>query len=355
MSMLSDFNNNNDEWRQLFYKLKKYGWQYLNKMVVKNISKRIQLKVFYNNNRVHKITLQRVDSSRPEQAKTLTFNIDNEKQNGLDKTCTFTDLLRGLEEIYYLARKENIKYVKDFLLQTDIKLTEEEKQKLIEICKSNNILNYEDISKYTNGLEDFEKLYDNACTDEQAWQAFFQKRLWVLGLTLQQQLLIPSRNSGNLHSELSTRNLLDGSLLTSGAVNYLTICEFKKHTAKLLEDEPYRERNGEIADSCYHITTEVSGGIAQVLQYKRNVEKELRQAINSKDGDYTGKNFEIMNPKCYLVIGKLKEFTENNGRKDCFELFRRNCKDVEIITYDEIYERMNFIVNNMIKKTITKN
>ena len=28
-----------------------------------------------------------------------------------------------------------------------------------------------------------------------------------------------------------------------------------------------------------------------------------------------------------------------------FELFRRNCKDIEILTYDELFDRAYFIVN----------
>lgn len=257
--------------------------------------------------------------------------------------------MRGLEEFYYLWKNEDIKYADGLYIPTDRKLTEEEKQKIREICKSQNILNYEDISKYTNALKEFEEIYNKTEAKEKDWQNFFQKHLWVLGLSLQQQLLIPSRDSKNIKNELSKRNILDGSLISKGNVNYLTICEFKRCKDKTdLLVEQYRTRDGEVVENCFAPTSELSGGIAQILQYKRNIQQVAKeQKITTEAGDDTGKVFQIVDPKCYLIIGDLKEIEKNDGKKQCFELFRRNCKDVEIITYDEICEKIKYVVENM--------
>jgi hypothetical protein len=55
--------------------------------------------------------------------------------------------------------------------------------------------------------------------------------------------------------------------------------------------------------------------------------------------------------KAILIIGNKSEFTvlENirvkEIKQDTFELFRRNLRNIEIVTFDELLERANFIVN----------
>ena len=43
-------------------------------------------------------------------------------------------------------------------------------------------------------------------------------------------------------------------------------------------------------------------------------------------------------------IHEIRNITERELKSDTFELFRRDSRNVEIITYDELYERAKFIV-----------
>jgi len=52
-----------------------------------------------------------------------------------------------------------------------------------------------------------------------------------------------------------------------------------------------------------------------------------------------------------LIIGNWNEITGCNDKEKLikektFELFRRDSRNVEIITFDELYERANHIVNH---------
>ncbi|GHH29788.1 DUF4263 domain-containing protein [Streptomyces lanatus] len=51
-----------------------------------------------------------------------------------------------------------------------------------------------------------------------------------------------------------------------------------------------------------------------------------------------------------LVIGSLNEFTDggaaNPEKMTSFEQHRRSIQDVEVITFDELYERACFIVQD---------
>ena len=52
-----------------------------------------------------------------------------------------------------------------------------------------------------------------------------------------------------------------------------------------------------------------------------------------------------------MIIGSLGEFVGEKGvnkqKYRSFELYRRNIINPEIITFDELYERAKFIVNNI--------
>jgi hypothetical protein len=71
---------------------------------------------------------------------------------------------------------------------------------------------------------------------------------------------------------------------------------------------------------------------------------------SDEDGNPTGEVLYSYRPKSFLIIGRLSEFetTEgSNGEKFAsFELLRRNTLEPEIITFDELLARAQFIVSN---------
>lgn len=152
MVMLSEFKE--DEWQKMFKKVKKYGWIYDDdKYITKRLSKRCFLKVFYikdeQTKKYRAVNIQYIDRKKKgdEVKSEITIPIKDESKNGSDKEATFTDLLRGLEEFYYLWKNnEDIKYVDGLYIPTDRKLTDEEKQKIIEIINDKEIQKWYKIS-----------------------------------------------------------------------------------------------------------------------------------------------------------------------------------------------------------------
>ena len=63
-----------------------------------------------------------------------------------------------------------------------------------------------------------------------------------------------------------------------------------------------------------------------------------------------------IDPKTILIIGSTLQFKgedrDSRIKAKTFELYRRNSRNIEIVTYDELYDRASFIVNN--KKDIEK-
>ncbi len=60
-------------------------------------------------------------------------------------------------------------------------------------------------------------------------------------------------------------------------------------------------------------------------------------------------------PRSFLVIGSLSEFHTVHGvneeKYSSFELFRRNLKSPEVVTFDELFERAKYIVESVVNQS----
>ena len=83
----------------------------------------------------------------------------------------------------------------------------------------------------------------------------------------------------------------------------------------------------------------MSGAINQLLSYKDTIQKDYYGLVSNPQS-----KFELINPKCILICGNLKDSLKNEGHKSSFELFRKNLKDIEIITYDELFSKIEILV-----------
>jgi len=83
-------------------------------------------------------------------------------------------------------------------------------------------------------------------------------------------------------------------------------------------------------NTVYSFSDNLSGGVVQVLNQRRVFQQKQDSLEESK--------VNILNAKCVLIVGKSGDLTR--GQKKSLDLYRNNIKDVEIITYDELFERI---------------
>jgi hypothetical protein len=184
--------------------------------------------------------------------------------------------------------------------------------------------------------------------DESLWQFFFEKNNWIFGYGLS-YIFNTALDDKKLEQVVngydfnSSGKRVDALLKSRGLINSLCFAEIKTHKTKLVDKE-YRSES-------YAITPELSGAIAQI---QKTVQKSLeniktKTAIKNDNGDLTGENLYLYQPKSFLVVGMLKEFQgefgDNEDKLSSFELFRKNINNPEIITFDELYERARCIVD----------
>lgn len=187
--------------------------------------------------------------------------------------------------------------------------------------------------------------------NELVWQTFFELNPWIFGHGL--NYIFSSPLEGKKLEQVvsgydfnSSGKRVDGLLKTRGLISSLCFVEIKTDRTKLLKNNYYRKESWSASD-------ELSGAVAQI---QRTVDKSLK-SISSKveikdiNGDLTGERVFLYQPKSYLIIGSLSEFLNEHGvnedKYSSFEIYRRNTFNPEILTFDELYERAKYLIENI--------
>jgi hypothetical protein len=89
----------------------------------------------------------------------------------------------------------------------------------------------------------------------------------------------------------------------------------------------------------YNISTELTGAIQQILTYRQSLVDERDTLLRHQPG------LESFNPRCVVLIGHLRHELDTKTKRQAFELFRGQQSDVEIITFDEMYERTERLID----------
>jgi hypothetical protein len=199
----------------------------------------------------------------------------------------------------------------------------------------------------------FEQERGQVAGPEAVWQGFFERNPWIFGYGLNLVACEPL-DDGKLERITTGANIFTGAgkrsdavMRSRGFISSLLLCEIKTHMTPLLASAPYRPPD------VYQVSKDVVGAVAQVQKtaYKalRLVTGELHRLYRD-DGTPTDIEIATARPRQVLVIGSLSEFTDgaaaNPEKITAFEQYRRSILDVEIITFDELYERACFIVKD---------
>lgn len=186
-------------------------------------------------------------------------------------------------------------------------------------------------------LQRFEALLEDEAAAESDWQEFFEQNTWIFGYGLRYQILRiiqPQPNYGGTNFTGTGGQRGDFLTVTEADARFTCLVEIKKPTTDLLQRTPYR--NG-----VWGTSAELSGAVSQVQV--NCAEWEIVGARTDQNRDAL-ENIYTVSPKGIVVIGKTSQL-DNRDKKNSFERFRREIRSPEIITFDELYERAKFIVD----------
>jgi site-specific recombinase XerD len=209
-----------------------------------------------------------------------------------------------------------------------------------------------EFSRLLNEPEYFKQIKElkNISKDELLWQSFFEVNPWIFGHGLNYIFSTPLDNK-KLEQVVSGFNFnssgkrVDGLLKTRGLISSLCFVEIKTHTTDLQKPNFYRKESWSASDH-------LSGAVAQIQRTVDKSIKTIASKIEMKDsnGNLTGEQVFLYQPKSYLIIGSLSEFISEHGVNEdkfsSFEIFRKNIFNPEIMTFDELYERAKYLTEN---------
>ena len=194
-------------------------------------------------------------------------------------------------------------------------------------------------------VADFEANLKRDDVSEADWQALFERNPWIFGHGLNYVFLdkvgtkLEARTTGGAFDRPGKR--ADGLLRTRAEVSQYVLVEIKKSGTELLKQARYRP-------GCWGVSDEVSDAVTQtqktVFEFARN---RFRDDLKDKIGNSTGGIAYVIEPRSFLVVGNLAQLEGNDDKVACFELYRRNIRSPEILTFDELYYRAGCIVENI--------
>ncbi len=183
-----------------------------------------------------------------------------------------------------------------------------------------------ELATLDNLIARFEKMIKKKLP-EHDWQRFLNENPFILSLAFGYPIIkVQDQASVGGRKITGSGDKIADFLVKNSMSNNTAIIEIKKPQTELLNKKPLRS-------GVYTPSSDLSGSINQVLNQKYKFEGEIKNIkVNSKIYD-----IETYAVHCCLIIGKMPS---DEGRQKSFELCRRNSKNVEIITFDELLKKL---------------
>jgi hypothetical protein len=129
-------------------------------------------------------------------------------------------------------------------------------------------------------------------------------------------------------------------LFSGGSASEAILIEIKTPVAPLIEKKPYRP-------NVHAPSRELTGSVVQIADYRRSLILDLDSIVRNKRYDLSA-----FNPKAVVIIGNSSEL-DDEKKKRSFELFRSRLSDVEIVTFDELFLKIERLASlfNLVRKS----
>jgi hypothetical protein len=186
-----------------------------------------------------------------------------------------------------------------------------------------------DLSKLDALLAEWDANEDN--NDEEFWQDLLTRNAWVFSqltgspvVLLQDKAYVGGKGISNIGG-----GMVD-YLVANALTENVSLVEIKTPAAALV-DAQYR------SSGAYPPGKDVAGGVVQALGYRDTFVSQIRELRRPSE------TFQAYNPRCYLIVGTIASLPEDENAKRSFELFRTAQSVVQILTFDEVRERLQGI------------
>ena len=178
-------------------------------------------------------------------------------------------------------------------------------------------------------LTDLLHLWDanKANGDEEFWQIQFQSHSFALSqlFSVPVTLIEGKAYVGGQRIDRTEARFVD-FLFSGGNSSEAILIEIKTPTTRLITKTQYRK-------SVHAPSSDLSGSVVQIGDYRDSLTRELAELVRGKH------DLSAFHPKCVVIIGNSEHLTSERERRS-FELFRSNLANIEIVTFDELFRKL---------------
>ncbi len=194
-------------------------------------------------------------------------------------------------------------------------------------------------------LSEFESSIKRQATDENWWQDFFEGNKWIFGYGLNYQILRqtqPQPHFGGTTIAGKGGQVGDYLTSTSGNLSFTVLVEIKT------PDTPLLQGTEEIRSGAWSLSKSLTDAVSQIQANIDTWDKEgSRQPCNIEILEK--ENIFTVQPKGIIVIGSLSQL-DSRSKRETFQRFRKSLHGVDILTFDELLKRAEFIVEELEEK-----
>lgn len=276
-------------------------------------------------------------------------SVEDLVQAVLENADSYNELIRvgGKELLHTLASvanssPEGINILNEFI-ETIKDLEGSQRIDILTAIRNQN-LSKDDLNILTGrkeGLEIFSKnLFEKTSWTELNWQKFFEENTWIFGYGLDYKFFkILQREAKISDVTVGGEEQVIVDFLV-GTNNFTTLIEMKRPDTPLFSSESNRSGSWRLSDALTHAISQILEQKAQWIIKSQKIQYDKdRKPIKQKTHD----------PKTILLVGDSNQFSGEDLdqiiKAKTFELYRRSLKDIDIMTFDELHDRANFIVN----------
>jgi hypothetical protein len=198
-------------------------------------------------------------------------------------------------------------------------------------------------------LEEFERQFRNGGWSEREWQDFFERQPWVFGYGLDYRIMrtfdreMTVSGGGTDNRERPVVDFL------MSFKDYIVLVEIKRPDTPIFR---VRQGGGGSRAGTRAFSADFTGAVSQILEQKAEWLAFAGSGEHFTRDGTRRLEARTRNAKTILVIGSRGEFEATGDLRaaqvlrDTFELFRRETRSIDIVTFDELLERARFITQD---------
>ena len=211
-------------------------------------------------------------------------------------------------------------HVLDLLLKNKQNISRSQPEKLMKLHNDIELVTLERL------IDKYEEMLGKKLNEDR-WQRLFNENPFILNLAFGYPIIKVRDQATVGGRKLSgSGDKIADFLLKNSITNNTALFEIKTPQTKLLNKTAYR-------DGVFTPSPDLSGSINQVLDQRYQFQKEI-SSLKEATRIYDIESYSV---HCCLLIGQTPE---DMDRQKSFEQFRRNSKDVEIITFNELLAKL---------------